>query len=151
MKAKFFLIVFSIFLLSCGEQRVKKPTQLIEEDKMIEIIYDISLLDAINSVNPRTLEENNINSRTYIFKKYKIDSLQFAENSAYYASDLKKFKKMYETVENRIVENKKLADSLRIKNQEEVNKTAIELRSLSKDSIKMKKKKETIEFLNKQK
>ncbi|MBC8883853.1 DUF4296 domain-containing protein [Flavobacterium piscinae] len=82
---------------------------------MIDIIYDISILEAINSVNPGKLDEYQIDSRQYIFKKYKIDSIQFAENSAYYASDLKKFKKMYEKVENRIVENKKLADCLRIK------------------------------------
>lgn len=151
MKTNFIFIVLSLLFFSCNREGVKKPSKLIEEDKMIDIIYDISVLDAILSVNQRTLEEHNVNSKTYIYKKYAIDSLQFAENSAYYASDLKKFKKMYEIVENRIIENKKIADSLSKKNQEEVNKKAVELRSISKDSLRVRKMKETNDFSKKQK
>lgn len=151
MKTNFIFIVLSLLFFSCNREGVKKPSKLIEEDKMIDIIYDISVLDAILSVNQRTLEEHNVNSKTYIYKKYAIDSLQFAENSAYYASDLKKFKKMYEIVENRIIENKKIADSLSKKNQEEVNKKAVELRSISKDSLRVRKMKETNDFSKKKK
>ncbi|RXR35411.1 DUF4296 domain-containing protein [Flavobacterium piscinae] len=151
MKNTVFLVISFFFMFSCNQENIKKPNKLIEEEMMIDIIYDISILEAINSVNPGKLDEYQIDSRQYIFKKYKIDSIQFAENSAYYASDLKKFKKMYEKVENRIVENKKLADCLRIKNQEVINKAAIELRTLSKDSLKKTIKKEAKEFLNKQK
>ena len=86
---------------------------------MVDIIYDMSVLEAITSSSPGVLEDNSIDSRTYIYKKYSIDSLQFTENSAYYASDLKNYKKMYETVEKRIEDNKKVADSLLKKRQEE--------------------------------
>jgi hypothetical protein len=151
MKKIVLLAVFSILFLSCKDNGVKKPSKLIKEDKMIDIIYDISMLDAINSVNPGALGDNNINSRTYIYKKYAIDSLQFAENSAYYASDLKKYKKMYEAVENRIDENKKIADSLLKMKQEEENKKASELRTRSKDTLEAKNAKKATTFLKKQK
>jgi hypothetical protein len=144
MKLKILLYVFLLAFLSCKQEKVKRPSKLIEEEKMIDIIYDISILNAINSVNPGALVDNNINSSTYIFKKYKIDSLQFAENSAYYASDLKNYKKMYEKVENRIIENKKLADSILKVKQDEENKKAKELRTLSKDTFKVKNKREAI-------
>ncbi|RAR50384.1 DUF4296 domain-containing protein [Flavobacterium lacus] len=151
MKKIVLLTVFSILFLSCKDNGVKKPSKLIKEDKMIDIIYDISMLDAINSVNPGALGDNNINSRTYIYKKYAIDSLQFAENSAYYASDLKKYKKMYEAVENRLDENKKIADSLLKMKQEEENKKASELRTRSKDTLEAKNAKKATTFLKKQK
>jgi hypothetical protein len=151
MKTKLFLLVLSILFISCNNERVKKPSKLIEEEKMIEIIYDISILDAINSINPGALDNHNINSRNYIFEKYKIDSVQFLENSAFYASDLKNYKKMYEAVENRIIENKKLADSLLKIRQEEENKKAIELRTLSKDTFKVKNKKKATTISGKQK
>lgn len=104
-----FLVSFLFF--SCQKDAVKKPAQLIEEDTMIAIFYDLSVLEAIKSNSPNVLEVNQINPYTYIYKKYKIDSLQFVQNNHYYASNLKKYKKMYEKVEEQLGEQKKLADS----------------------------------------
>lgn len=152
MKTRLFLFIsFLLLFLSCKDVRVKKPAKLIEREKMIDILYDISILEAINAINPAALDNNNIDSRTYIFSKHKIDSLQFAENSAYYASDLKNYKKIYEEVENRIIERKKLNDSLLKIQQEEENKREIELRTLSKDSLKAKSGKKQIIPSKKQK
>ena len=82
---------------------------------MVSIFYDLSLLDAIRSNNSILLEENKIDPYTYIYKKYKIDSLQFAQNNIYYAYDLKRYKRMYERVEKRLEEEKKIADSTVLK------------------------------------
>jgi hypothetical protein len=139
MKAKSLLLFFLVVFISCNTNGVKKPSKLIEEEKMIDILYDMSILDALNSSNPVILADNNIVSRTYIYKKYAIDSLQFIENTTYYAADLKKYKKMYETVENRIIENKKVADSLLKIEQEKEAKNAERKKPLSKDSLRTKK------------
>lgn len=134
MKAKALLLFFSLLLISCNTSGVKKPSKLIEEEKMIDILYDMSILDALSSSNPVVLPDNNIEPRTYIYEKYGIDSLQFVENTAYYASNLKKYKKMYETIESRIEENKKVVDSLFKKEQE------IEMKNpKKKDTTKIKK------------
>lgn len=152
MKSKYLILFFLLFFLSCKNDGVKKPSKLIEEEKMVDILYDISILDALKSSNPRVLDENNIDSQTYIYKKYAIDSIQFVENTAFYASDLKKYKKIYETVEKRIEENKKVADSLLKIKQIEDNKKAEELRLLRKDSIKKPRNmKEANELLKNQK
>jgi hypothetical protein len=53
---------------------------------MIDIMYDLAVLEGIKYQN-RLLDSNQINSATYIYKKYKIDSLQLAQSNVYYASD----------------------------------------------------------------
>ncbi|HQX02606.1 MAG TPA: DUF4296 domain-containing protein [Flavobacterium sp.] len=115
MKIKHALFFFSFFFFACQKEKVKVPEKLIEEETMVSIFYDLSLLDAIRSNNSILLEENKIDPYTYIYKKYKIDSLQFAQNNIYYAYDLKRYKSMYERVEKRLEEEKKIADSTVLK------------------------------------
>jgi hypothetical protein len=99
-----FLIVLSI-LASCKKEVVKTPKNLIEKEKMVNIMYDLSILEAIKIQNPSSLDTFKINSNLYIYKKYKIDSAQFAQNNIYYASDYKEYKKMYEQVKSRLDKN----------------------------------------------
>lgn len=98
-----FIIIFSVFV-SCQKSAVEKPDNLIEEDVMVDIIYDLAILDAIKSQNPTSLDVHGINPNEYIYKKYKIDSLQFAQNDRYYATDIKKYKKIYDEVTVRLAE-----------------------------------------------
>lgn len=148
--SKYLLGLFLMLFLACKQSGVKKPAKLIEEEKMVDILYDLSILDAIISTNPAVLEDNGIDMHTYIYKKHKIDSLQFVENNTYYASDFKKYKKMYEAVEKRIDDNKKAADSLLKKKQQEDNKKAEEFRLQNQDSLKKgRSMKETKTFLKK--
>jgi hypothetical protein len=101
-------LLFGLIFLAtgCGNSAVQKPDNLIDEDKMVEIIYDLSLLEAIKSQKPVVLETNQINPNTYIYKKYEIDSIQFAKSNAYYASDIKAYKEIYEKVSKRLDEHK---------------------------------------------
>ncbi|MES2545543.1 MAG: DUF4296 domain-containing protein [Bacteroidota bacterium] len=93
--------------LSCEQSSIVKPDNLIDEDVMVDIIYDFSLLEAIKAENRTSLQENKINPNDYIYKKYKIDSLQFAKSDQYYASDVKNYKKLYEKVTKRLEEKTK--------------------------------------------
>ena len=101
MKNLLLILLISV-LTQCNTRIIEKPENLIEEDKMIEIIYDLALLDAVKSQNPIYLETNKINPRTYVYKKYSIDSLQFVKSNQYYASDVEAYKKMYDKVSQRI-------------------------------------------------
>jgi hypothetical protein len=47
-----FAVLFRI--ISCKEDAVDKPSKLIAEDKMIDVMYDLSILDAIKYQNPIT-------------------------------------------------------------------------------------------------
>ena len=80
---------------------IDKPDNLIEKDKMIDILYDVSLLEAIKSQNISGGISNK-NANIYLYKKYKIDSVQFAQSNKYYASDIEEYKKMFEEVKSRL-------------------------------------------------
>lgn len=136
MKNRVCLIVLILGLISCNSKYIEKPENLIQEDQMIEIIYDLSVLEAIKSSNPVLLENNQIDPYTYIYKKYKIDSLQFAQSNAYYASNLKKYRKMYSEVEQMIQDKKIEADSLLQKENSRFEKPLVK----SKDSLGNPKK-----------
>lgn len=101
-----------LFLASCNHNAVEKPKNLIDENVMTDILYDLSIMEAIKSQNPYAPQNQSMNPKDYIFKKYKIDSLQFATSNRYYVSQIEEYKKMYEQVNERIEKEKKAADSL---------------------------------------
>ena len=124
LKKVLFLLI-GLMVVSCQERKVDKPEELIDEETMIAIFYDLSVLEAIKTNNPIALEQNQINPYTYIYKKYNVDSLQFVENNLYYATDLKAYKKMYEKVELQLTEQKALADSAVAKAKKSTSKEKI--------------------------
>ena len=96
-------LLFAI-LISCQKPAVSKPDNLIDEEVMVDIMYDVSVLEAMKSQKAFVLEANKINPSTYIYKKYKIDSLQFANSDKFYASDIKKYKEIFDKVNKRMEE-----------------------------------------------
>ena len=75
---------------------------------MIDVLYDLSLLEAVKSQNIKGgISAEEINQ--YIFKKYKINKKQFVASNKYYASDVEEYKKMFDQIREKIdKENKKL-------------------------------------------
>ncbi|WP_310595219.1 DUF4296 domain-containing protein [Flavobacterium sp.] len=125
----------------CKEDLVKKPKHLIERAQMVDIMYDLTLLEAIKYQNPAVLDSNQIRPKQFIYKKYKIDSLQLAQNNVYYASDYKAYKVMIEEVAKRLDTDKKKAKVL-IKAEEK--KTKIRLEKLKKKKQQAGKAKDSI-------
>lgn len=105
------LAVLALFI-SCKEEVVQKPERLIEKDVMLDVMYDLAVLEAIKYQNPVSLDTFKVNPRDFIYKKYKIDSLQFAKSNVYYASDYEDYKLMFEQITKRLDASKKSADSL---------------------------------------
>lgn len=97
MKQVLFLFV-SLFVLSCSKNPVPKPDNLLDEEVMVNIIYDISILQATDGSMSYKLSDHNIKMDQYIFEKYKIDSITYRENQRYYAADARKYKKIYKKV-----------------------------------------------------
>ena len=101
-----------LLLAGCKNEVVEKPDKLIEEDEMVNIIYDLSILEAMKyQSNQSEAPKYAINPKEYIYKKYHIDSLQFARSNHYYASDMGNYKKMYDKVSNRIKAEQKQIDA----------------------------------------
>ncbi len=113
MKNFVFLILFSVAIFSCKENAMPEPKNLIDKDVMVDILYDIAIIEAIKTSQPFSLQTKGIDAKTYIYKKYKIDSTQFAKSDKYYATDVAEFAKMHQKVVDKINEVKK-ADSLQM-------------------------------------
>ena len=101
MKKIIVALCFATTLISCQNSAIEKPEKPIDEDVMVDILYDLSLMEAIKSQNLAD-SDNTINSSQYIYKKYKIDSIQFVQNNKFYASDVDNYKKMFEKVKARL-------------------------------------------------
>jgi hypothetical protein len=139
-----YLIFIALFtlIISCKEEN--KPINLVEKDVMIQIMYDLSVLQAIKYQNPTSIDSFKINARDFVFKKYKVDSLQFAQSNVYYSLDSQQYKEMFSQVVNRIASEKTSADSLvkvEVNKKSKVDKRKREESVTAKDSLKKGEKK----------
>jgi len=98
-------IVSVILLFSCTSNPVSKPKNLLDEDTMVAIMYDVAVLQAASANAPDQLHQKGIDAKNFIYKKYKIDSATYHQNSRYYAGDVKHYKKMYKKVLERLEQN----------------------------------------------
>jgi hypothetical protein len=114
---KSILFCVALLVFGCQKTGVEKPSNLIQKDKMVDILYDISLLEAVKSQNiGGGINSEQINK--FIYYKYKIDSVQFVRSNKYYASDVEAYKKIYEKIKKRLEANSKnLEDSLKKANK----------------------------------
>jgi len=147
----FVLIVLVLFLsVSCKKELVKEPKKLIEKDKMIDIMYDLSLLEAIRYQNPVSLDSLETSPTKFVLQKYKVDSLQFAQSNMYYAADYSNYKEMFDEVGKRLEKNKRTTDSL-VKIEEKktakIKKNAV--KQVKKDSVKIPGRKINIDSVKK--
>lgn len=99
-----------LLLISCGDEgkkRIKKPDSLISKDKMVDIIYDMSLLSAAKGVNRKLMEQKGVHPEKYVYDKFEIDSTQFAQSNEYYAFDLDAYEEIYKNVKIKLEKDKK--------------------------------------------
>ncbi len=126
----YFLVV--VWFLSCGEQVLQPPERLIPKDTMVAMLTELTVINAAKTTNVAILRKNEIEPMTYLFEKYKVDSLQFVVSDRYYASLPMEYEDIHLQVQQRIEEQaaeiimvKKVNDSLKLaksKNKKAVNK-----------------------------
>ncbi len=76
------------------------PEDLISEEKMESIIFDIMILNASSSYDLKI--DNDMISDELIFRKYDIDSAQFYNSELYYSRNPKIHFNIYSNVKRRI-------------------------------------------------
>lgn len=106
MKRMCWILGMVVLLLSCNNRPIEKPANLIDEEEMTNILYDLTLLDAIKSQSPYDSVVQSIRPKEYIYKKYKIDSLQFVASTQYYISQIETYKKMFDAVNEKLEQAK---------------------------------------------
>jgi hypothetical protein len=160
MKKIISFFVLLVLFSSCNKDLVEKPNNLIDKKVMADIMYDMALLDALKYQDPNSLYTNDINPKAYVYKKYKIDSLQFVKSNAYYAADYREYKKMFDALNDRLKKEKTTVDSLIKKEQKKAatlkkakaKKTADSIKKTKRGiELKVKKDKDSISNVKKKK
>ena len=117
-----------IFLISCNSNTIlKKPDNLIEKDKMVNIIADLYIANAAYSVKNND-GKYRINYHPFLKDKYQIDSLTFEKSMFYYVGTIQEREDIYkkvthklETQLNKYVQEEKIQDSIKnLKKPEEI-------------------------------
>lgn len=115
------LIIILSLVLGCNNslnQEPLPPENLISKEKMIDIIYDMTLINVAKGVNKSILENNGIIPEQYLFNKHSIDSILFAKSNEYYSYDLKTYQTIYDKVKIKLEKNKNIInDSIDILKQ----------------------------------
>lgn len=139
IKKSLFGIAICVLFLGCKEEIVKEPKKKLEKEVMVNVMYDLSLIEAMKYQNLSAVDSVKINPTNYVLKKYKIDSVQFAQNNEYYASDVAQYQKMIQEIADRLDKNKKAVDkSIKIENKKSLlNKKKKIKERLKKDSLQV--------------
>lgn len=125
-----------LMLLACAEKVVDKPKNLIPKDKMIDILHDLALLNATRTTIGARMDDIGIETMEFLYDRYQIDSLQFAQSDLYYASMPLEYQAIYTAVEARLDERVKIIEEAAEKRSDSIRK-ATEKRQ---DSINRSKK-----------
>lgn len=126
-----------LLLISCGEKVIEPPENLISQEKMTAILYDLAILNGTKGTNPSILKNNNIELMPFIFEKYKIDSIQFAQSDLYYASVPLQYQAIYETVETRLTSEVDAMEKEKKRKRDSTVKASKERRDSLKTKIKL--------------
>lgn len=101
MRSWFLLCAF-LLITACSES-VPKPANLIEEEKMSQIIADFAIADQINNVRPKA----NLDAESLlILKKYGIKGDDFVNSYQYYISKPAKLEAILDEAQQLVVEKK---------------------------------------------
>lgn len=154
---KQFLIYLSVIcvVISCSFGGPDKPKNLISKKDMVNILIDARLIGSASMAHKQKMQSKGIKLDSYVFKKYGIDSLQFALSNAYYAYHLKDYEAIYNKVNDSLESLKKTLkaqndkeesankkrekDSLNALKAKDTLKVAIKKDSLKVDALKIKK------------
>lgn len=132
-----------MLLFNCKSNAVEKPEKLIEKEVMAAIFYDLYLANAIYSTDAKYFADREVTPAKFVYQKYKIDSLQFAQNDRYYASDVVLYEKLFRSVTEKLQKDKSLIDTLIAKSPPVEVKEVVEkpLNSASelRDSLRKKR------------
>ena len=98
-----FYLLFTLFLFSCfNDKSVKKPSDLIPQDKMVDILSEFIIINSAQGSNKKFLELKMKNPVDYVYKKYSIDSLQFENSNAYYSANIEIYSSIYDSIKMKL-------------------------------------------------
>jgi hypothetical protein len=132
-----------MFFAFWGCQDVKfpeKPANLMTEDQMVDVLTEVYLINSARSQDNKTIIQSKVQMDSFVFKKFKIDSLQFALSNAYYSANLDTYNRLFTRVDERLQFLKKRADSILEIILVEEKRVQDSINDKLKDSLGLKKR-----------
>lgn len=106
MKKLLIIFLFIVFALeSCDKTPFEKPNPLIKEKQMIDMLVDVHLADAAFTImrnDSLVIKSSSTDFYYSVLEKYQVPDSIFEKSFVYYASNPKKFEKMYREVMNKL-------------------------------------------------
>lgn len=131
-KFTFYIILISL-VLSCTSNTIyDKPDDLIEKEKMIELITQIQLANGARS----SKNKNGVRKIEYmslVYKNFGVDSAQFAESNLYYSSKIDEYAEIFKRVQDNL-------DAL-VEEYEQKRIIRDSIKNLERDELRKKNKK----------
>jgi len=140
MATRFFItLILVVVLIGCDGP--KKPENLISKKEMVHILIDSKLIAVANSGNRKILDKEGGFPSKYVFKKYNIDSVQFAESNAYYTYYVEDYEEIHQKAKDSLERLKKDLKAQQEKEKKEKLKKRkkSQNKSNSNEPLKLKK------------
>jgi len=114
MKNCFIVFIFVFCAIGCQDVKLpERPKNLIEKNKMIEILSEAYIVNAARSVDYKSVLNKGVKLDSLIYQKYDVDSLQFAESNAFYSADINTYIDMFQKIQIKLEKLNVEMDSLR--------------------------------------
>jgi hypothetical protein len=108
IKRIFIITLTSLAFFSCSKPTIEKPEILVHEDQMIDMLVDIHLAEAtFNTRRHRdslVMKSSSADFYYSILKKHQVADSVFEQSFVFYASQPRKFEKMYRQAMNKLNE-----------------------------------------------
>jgi len=94
-------VFFLVLLASCGQKREKLPDYVVDEEKLVPILVDIHLTDALLNKEKRAHAEKYekaVKMYPSVLMRHDIDRTTFDSTIRYYVKTPKKFAQIYDEV-----------------------------------------------------
>lgn len=100
--------VVAALFFSCSKPLIEKPEKLIHADKMLDMLVDVHLAEsAFNTRRSRdslVMKSSSVDFYYSVLEKYQVPDSVFEKSLVFYASQPRKFEKMYRKVLNKLNE-----------------------------------------------
>ena len=100
-------ILLALLRSSCAQVEEVPPENLIGEEKMADLIFELAVLDAAKGFVPKDQKERIVLDADSFYQFHEIDSAQFTSSNAYYAKQPKAYLRIVSMAKSKLEEFEK--------------------------------------------
>ena len=101
------ILLVLLILSSCAQVEEVPPENLIREEKMADLIFELAVLDATKGFVPKDQKQRIDLDADSFYQFHEIDSVQFTISNAYYAKHPKEYLRIVSIAQTKLEEFKK--------------------------------------------